>query len=300
MNAPSRTAIVSFNDACLSVWEEPGGRVTADWELQFKRDVFARIVQQLNRLGWACVVPERMVKQYGRDFARRFRFCTKGQLQAELSVSGRQIRLEFWQDVLNVGNRNGGRYDSDKERRMPYLMRIEMERTRRRIRDYLCSVFDGYQFKPERKGRGLAGLTALAWIEQEVRKCWHFNPSTGRRSGEDLQYNSVSADGGLVRHGDKVWVADQKGRLITGTTFYNINNMWWVITGRYDCRNVASFEIYTQQPDQLRVRRNANQRARRLREELQAAVDNLQFERAAVLRDILHPMGPPVVVREAA
>ncbi|AZD65984.1 hypothetical protein SAMN04489802_4410 [Pseudomonas chlororaphis] len=40
-------------------------------------------------------------------------------------------------------------YQSDKEKHIPYLMRQEMEHTRRRIRTYLCNVFSGYYFDEE-------------------------------------------------------------------------------------------------------------------------------------------------------
>lgn len=54
----NRTGVVSFGDASLAIWEDPKGpiQICGDWELQFKRDVFAHIVQQLNRIGWKCEI----------------------------------------------------------------------------------------------------------------------------------------------------------------------------------------------------------------------------------------------------
>lgn len=288
MSAPNRSGIIRFNDASLSIWEEPA-KVEPVWEQQFKRDVFARIVQQLNRIGWTCVVPDDMVKQYSVRFARKYRYCRKGDLEAQLSISGRCITLDMWQNVANVENRNGGKYDFDKEARMPYLLRLEMERTRRRLRRYLCNIFGGYRFEPGRPERGPNGLTALQWVEQDVRRCWHYDENTGRRAGEGRPYNNKSAEGLQVVHGSRVWFADPKGRMLTGTAYYNINNMWWVISGRYGLWNVASFEIYTLQPGDLRTKRNAALRRDRLKRQLDAAVKTMSFERAAVLRDILHP-----------
>lgn len=299
MSQIQRGGMVSFHDASLSVWEEPD-RVDPVWELQFKRDVFARIVQQLHRLGWHCEVPPEMVQQYGASFARNHRHCRKGDLQAELSVGGRHIELKMWQDVANVGHPKGGKYDFDKERRMPYLLRLEMERTRRRIRDYLCNVFEGYAFAPPALPRGFGALTALEWIEQDTRACWHYKPELGRRDGEDRSYNSQSADGDCVRHGARVWTTDGKGRVITGIAHYNINNMWWVVTGKYDCRNVASFAIYTRPPAELRLKRNARLRRQRLERELAQAAKAMKFERAAVLRDLLYPEGVPLEEVRAA
>lgn len=287
VSAPGRSGLVRFGDARLSVWEEPG-RVEPVWEKSFKHDVFSRIVQQMNRLGWVCIVPPEMVAQYSESFARNFRYCQKGDLQADLRISGRCIELEMWQDVANREHPKSGKYDYRKEARMPYLLKLEMERTRRRIRDYLCNVFDGYVFESIKQPRGPFGLTARAWIEQEVSRCWHYRPELGRRGGEGHGYNNKSADGCPVTHGARVWTVDYKGRVITGEAFYNINNMWWVITGRYDCRNVASFEIYTKCPDDLRTKRNARLRQQRLEGEMASAVKMMEFERAAVLRDILY------------
>ena len=50
----NREGTVSFGETSLSIWEEPGRQamIGGGWERTFKRQVFARIIQQLNRLGW--------------------------------------------------------------------------------------------------------------------------------------------------------------------------------------------------------------------------------------------------------
>jgi hypothetical protein len=298
-----REGAVNFGDASIAIWEEGISAARAQsghageqaWEKQFKREVFRRIVQMLRRLGWTCAVPEisqHDVKHYGGNVARwaaeRRRLCAKGDLKANLEISGRCIKLDMFQNV-NAPDRpdHDGRYQSNKEQHMPYLLRLEMERARRRIRDYLCNVLTGYVFREPEPKRGPNGLTALEYIQADVRSCWHYNKALDRRSGEDSCGNNRSADGAHVKHGARVWFADYKGRICTGTAFYNINNMWWVITGRYEARNVASFEIYTRCPENLRVKRNAARRRKRLEAELNSAVKAMKFERAALLRDIL-------------
>lgn len=306
-----RAGKVNFGDASLSILEE--GRssgvwaATQKWERQFKRDVFARIVQQLNRIGWECKQPaidERDVKSYGGDVARwaseRRRHCRKGDLLGELELSGRHIKFEMWQSV-NTPTRpdHGGKYEPDKEAVMPYVRRLEMERTRRRIRDYLCNVFSGYEFVSEthdgrQAKRGFMHLTALEWIAECYRTSWHFKGDTAKYTISDG--NRRAADGAMLEHGQRVWFFDRKGRVNTGTAYYNINNMWWVATGRYDVTNVAGFELYAACPDKPRVKRNADQRRRRLEAEMAAAVKVMDFERAAVLRDILFPGAPALYV----
>lgn len=297
-----RTGRVVFHDASLAVWEDgiSEARNTGGWEGEkawsraFKRDVFARIIQTLNRLGWT-VGPWDRTEHY-KAIAHNHRTCAKGDLQAELSVSGRHIEFKVWQDVQNVENPNGGRYDFDKERRMTYLQRLEMERTRQRIRDYLCNVFTGYVFEPPKAERGPDGITAVEWIEQNYRESWHFDKKLGRPSGDESSYNNKSADGSAVRHGARVWFADWHGRMLEGTAYYNINNMWWVVSGEYGLNNIASFDIYTSKPENLRIKRNARQRRKRLERELSKATEAMNFERAAVLRDILFPGSPALYV----
>jgi hypothetical protein len=317
-----RTGTVSFGDASLSIWEEGisaaraagGYQATNAWEREFKHAVFARIVQTLNRLGWTCVMPEidpHSVNHYGGDVARwsaeSKRDCVKGDLKGHLDISGRCIKFEMWQDVTPPTNRNGGRYDFDKEDRMPYVLRLEMERTRRRIRDYLCNVFAGYSFN-DKSGdgrsakKGLMYLTAMEWIAECYRTSCHFKGDWEKYLAAHsspsvvacFNSNRKSGDGALLEHGQKVWCFDYHGRIQQGTAYYNINNMWWVVLGRYDVTNKAGSELFTSCPDNPRVKRNSDLRRKRLEKEMARAVQAMKFERAAELRDVLFP-GDPVL-----
>jgi hypothetical protein len=305
-----RQGRVSFGDASLSVWEEgisdarkAGGFKGAEaWELAFKRQVFARIVRTLNRLGWTCVVPEWYVKKYNVRFARNFRDCIKGDLRGELRISGRCIEFEMWQGV-NTPTRpdHGGRYESDKEACAPYLLRLEMERTRRRIRDYLCSVFDGYTFDARHHSiyRKPMQKTAMERIAENYAKSWHFRGDMAdylERNGyiELPSYNCTSLDGQRIHHGQRVWFKDWYGRVCEGVAYYNINNMWWVVTGRYDLRNVSTGDIWVECPPNPRVKRNERHRRKRLEGLLADAVKAMDFDRAKVLKGILWPTPKPL------
>jgi len=304
-NRIDRTGTINFGDASLSICEEGISQARADggwdaaqaWERQFKRDVFKRIVQTLNRLGWT--VGESTYIFTGNNN----RYCTKGDLQADLKLSGRCIQFEMFQCV-NAPDRadHGGRYQGEKEAHMPYVMRLEMERTRRRIRDYLSNVFTGYAFN-EKSGsgrsakRGPMHLTALEWIAECYRSSCHFKgdwdayfaANSSRSMAGCFNSNRRSGDGTLLVHGQPVWCFDSRGRIQQGTAYYNINNMWWVALGRYDVTNKGSFELYATCPDNPRVKRNADRRRQRLEAELNTAVKAMKFERAAQLRDILFP-----------
>lgn len=296
-----RTGVIKFSDAGLDVWEDgisaardAGGWNGAQaWERQFKHDVFKRIVQQLNRLGWT-VGPQHYIREHNNA-----RFCQKGDLKADLSICGRHIEFEMFQSI-NCPTRpdHEGRYEWNKEQCMPYLVRIEMERTRRRIRDYLCNVFTGYTFEPPKKGRN-SGATAIEQIEERYRDSRNFKGKDWDtyKNRPGMTHNVRSADGHTLEHGQRVWFIDRsKGRWIKGTALYNINNMWWVVYGKYSYTNEASFSLYVNAPENPRAKCNAELRRKRLEEELAKAIKAMNFERAAVLRDILYPGNPELFV----
>lgn len=304
-----RAGSISFGDASLSVWEEGisearkagGHKGEKAWELAFKRQVFARIVQTLNRLGWTVEQPTinpHDVKHYGGLVARwateRHRNCSKGDLKGELEISGRTIKFEMWQGI-NTPTRpdHGGRYESDKEGCMPYLLRLEMERTRRRIRDYLCNVFSGYTFKPSDPTMGLMGVTAEEKAAHDRRTSGHYRPALDRAE-ISMPSNARACDGGTIEHGARVWAINHKGRVITGTAYYSLNNRWQIVTGRYGLTYAGTESIFTSPPENLRVKRNARERRRRLESELAKAVKSMDFKRAEVLKGILWPKPEPL------
>lgn len=297
-----RTGTIHFGDASLHIWEDGHARNATfneqqEWDRRFKRQVFARTVQTMNRLGWT-VGPWDQAAQY-KAIAHRHRTCHKGDLRAELAQSGRHIELKMWQGV-NTPTRpdHGGKYEPDKEGCMPFLIWLEMERTRRHIRGYLCNVLSGYTFDAEPRTIYRAALekTALQRIQQHYAESSHFKGDWPAYVARCMESNRKSADGALLEHGQRVWYFDRKGRCCVGIAMYNINNMWWVLTGKYHYTNEASFRLYARQPENLRVKRNADLRRKRLEQLMAEATVTMNFERALVLRDLLFRKGEQVFV----
>lgn len=306
-----RAGAIHFGDAGLHIWEEGiavaratgGFKGVEAWERQFKRDVFARIVQTLRRIGWTCTMPAidpHAVKHYGGDVARHSaeskRFCTKGDLKADLNISGRCIDFKMFQSI-NCPTRpdHEGRYEHNKEACMPYVLRLEMERTRRRIRDYLCNVFTGYSFEEKHRHLHIKPLkfTALERIQQFYDESVHFKGDWAAELAKphsQTVYNRKSADGVLLEHGQRVWFFDTKGRCGEGRAYY-ADGMWWVAYGRYGLTKMNASELHAACPENPRVKRNARLRRKCLERELARVVKAMDFDRAKVLRDVLFPPG---------
>lgn len=291
-----REGSVSFGDASISIWEEGIPRewnAKKAWELVFKRQVFARIVQTLNRLGWTCTMPEidaHSVKHYGGNVARwsaeSKRMCHKGELKGFLDVSGRSISFEMWQGV-NTPTRpdHGGRYESNKEGCMPYLLRLEMERTRRRIRDYLCNVFSGYVFEPKNRSYDFKPLlvTAIDRIKGKSDR-WMSEPDC---------YHSKSADGHQLQNGMRVYFYDYHGRMGTGIAYCD-GGMWDLVTGKWDWARKCNSELYVRCPGDPRIKKNDRLRRQRLEDLMGKAIKAMDFKRAEVLKGILWPAPEPL------
>lgn len=294
----NREGTVSFGDASINIWEDPKRTSTAqweEWEKRFRKQVFKRFIQQLNRLGW--IVGEWDEADEYRCIAHNYRTCKKGDLQGQLELSGRTIQFQMWQDVANITREDGkGRHEFDKEKRMPYLMHLEMQRTRNRLRDYLCNVFAGYEFKdssPNAKRRGPGGLTAMEWVERDLRSSGHFVEELGR-ARISMERNAISAEGETITHGDRVFTIDNKGRIVTGTAYYDLNSNWHVVTGKYGVLCSQASEIYLHNPGCLRVKRNERLRRQRLERELAKAIKAMDFKRAQVLKEVLFPENEPL------
>lgn len=291
-----REGRVAFNDAALSVWEDGIPRewnAARAWELEFKRQVFKRIIQTLNRLGWTLEIPAADIKHYGEKFARKNRYCRKGDLQADLSISGRCIEFKMFQ-AINCPTRpdHEGRYEHDKEAAMPYLLRLEMERTRRRIRDYPCSVFEGYVFNDQKDragvGPGQGQITALEAVKIRQRKSGHFVEDLGR--ARFCNDGGTSGDGLPLENGMRVYAMDYRERIVTGTAFYCLGGNWMIVTGRYSALyNVWHKQVWVNSPGDLRRKRSESTRRKRLEAELNKAIAVMDFRRAEVLRDIIFP-----------
>lgn len=270
-----RTGEVHQGDASISVWEEgicvaraAGGYEGAQrWERQFKRDVFARIVQTLRRIGWT-VGPWDETEHY-KAIALNHRSCSKGELKGELALCGRHIEFKMWQGV-NTPTRpdHGGKYEWNKEACAPYLLRLEMQRTRNRIREYLCNVFTGYTCAQPRD----CGQRLDARSDKEL--------SSWRRA---------DADGNTLSHGAVRWCRDRKGRLIRGRVYGGINGMWTLVygPGRGDQTTHSARQYFGYQPGMPRRSVDPGVRAKRLKAELEKAIKAENFERAVVLRDVI-------------
>lgn len=309
-----RTGTIHHHDAELSIWEEPGGPVQKDWQRQFKREVFARIVQQLRRLGWTVAMPAidpLTVQHYGGTVARwsaeRKRQCRKGDLQADLEISGRHIEFKMFQ-AIHCPTRpdHEGRYEANKEAVAPYPLRLEMIRTRARLTAYLCNIFTGYTLQPPRIASPNPDPLAYfndGWDSEHDKRAGTHRFTRGPDGWPDdtvlSSRDRTDHDGNRLDHGAIRWHRDHTGRVRRGKVYGGINGQWLFVygPGPRDHTHTHAKSLFTYQPGQLLLRHiEPARRRKRLETELNQAVKAMNFERAARLRDLIFPPDEPLYV----
>lgn len=269
---------IILHDTHIGIWQDDAR------DPSYRAEIFGPLIRQLRDRGWTIGPDPRC---HWPTLRHHHRVGKRGDLRMEISCSGRAIELKFWAVTWARDNPNGPRYDFGKRKRMSFLDRLRVDLETRRILAWLAGRAD---LTIERRGLnpGLDddGLTAIAYIEKRYAESWHKDKVLGRPVC-DSPSNRRSADGGEVEHGATVWFVGDKGRICRGTALYNLNSMWWVVTGRWGLHNKSCHEIFVRQPEDLRRKRNERQRRVRLEGELSRAIQTMRFPRAETLRKVL-------------
>lgn len=257
------TGVMRFSDGSLSInvnrpdyknWSDE----QAHWNSQLHIQVFNRVLEELERLGYS-------IKQQNYIFTYPgHKYCRNGDLRLDVEVDHGSIILKFFQNV-NAPNRpeRGGRHEHNKQNLMPYLILLEMKRTRNRIKKMIMDNYD-FTFEDDfkRKSRfdivGPEGLTAYEWIQEDYKHEGLTIEKLEESHGYNSTYNNQSADKKRLIQGQQVWFYDRKKRLNLGKVYYRSNSMWWVVTGKYGYGIESSHSLYVEKPHGVREKGNKN------------------------------------------
>lgn len=273
----SRQLDVNLHDTSIGIWQDNPS------DPSFRAEIYLGLQQHMRRRGWTLRADPRVLKNY-RSLSKDHRIATRGDLKAEIHLSGRVVEVMFWAETWPIDNPNGRRHDFNKRDRMRFLDQVRFDLETRKVLDWLRDRADVTVIHRDLTVRIRPGaLDAMAAIQRDYASSWHSDKTLGRPICSQ-PYNSDSGDGATVEHGATVWFADGKGRLCRGVAYYNINNMWWVVTGRYGRTNKGSYELFTRPPAELRRKRNERARRLRLEQELGGAIRRSDFRRAEMLK----------------
>lgn len=205
-----------------------------------------KIFELLKERGFNVQTDQRILEQYP-SLADSHWEGAKGELRFKSEIYPAGFKLEFYQEV-NTKNSNSGYYDFDKFKMMPYLIRCEFLVIRKHICDLL--EVDGYenQAKPVFKN-------SIDDVMYRIKDSCHYVVGKELPEFQIDSYNAKDKDGKQLRNGDVKYFRDHKGRLLRGTIYHNINNMWWVVLNKYEFTNKAAFYLFDLDSEENRMKK---------------------------------------------
>lgn len=263
---------VRINDASLGIWQDDANDPT------FRSEIYAELIRQMRGRGWS-IRQDPGIKRNYASLNSSHRLGARGTLRCAIEVSGRVVKVAYWSSTSPQVNRNGRRYDYDRMRSMRLLDRLRVELEYRRTIAWLDTI------APAGVVRSDPDMPAMDRIAKGYAESWHKDKELGRPVCKS-DGNRKAGDGSLLEHGQTVWFPDRKGRIVRGTAYYHINNMWWVVAGE-QLFNEGCHALLSAPPAELRKKRNERTRRRRLEEELALATRRMHFRRAETLKRIL-------------
>ncbi|WP_439398457.1 hypothetical protein ACRQ5Q_14415 [Bradyrhizobium sp. PMVTL-01] len=268
-----KTLTINIHDSHLGIWQDDAR------DSSFRSDIYAPLIRNMRSRGWS-IKRDRKVHQHYRSISQDHRLGARGSLRCVIEITGRVVKVEFWSTLSPQDNRNGRRYDFDKLGRMPYMDRLRVELEFKRIMRWLETLAPVTV-----KRQSERHLTPIQRIEKGYAESCNTDKALGRPKC-DYDSNRRSHDGALLTQGQTVWLADRKGRITRGVTYYNLNSMWWVIAGG-QLFNESCDSLHVTPPTDLRIKQNERTRRNSLEKELAIAVQRMHFQRAEVLKRVL-------------
>ena len=202
-----------------------------------------RLFEMMLSRGWEIQTDQRVLKNYP-IIAKDYFEGKKGDLFFKSHRYPAGFELEFYQEI-NIINQNGGRYDFNKLKLMPYLIRCRFFVELGHIKRFLIN--EGYLDNSEPVFK-----KASDEVQHRIKSSWHYEEG---KADKQPDYNAKDKDGKRIRDGEVKYFRDRKGRLQRGTVFHNINNMWWVIINKFEFTNIACFYLFDLDTEENRVRK---------------------------------------------
>jgi hypothetical protein len=183
----------------------------------------------------------------------------KGELRFVLHRYPLGFAFEFYQEI-NTVNRNGGRYDFDKFEKAPYLIRILFINEINKMTSFLetLGVIDCSKKQYNLAEDKVKFDFVNSWHHPQKGMNFSLSDLNGTTCGES--YNNTDAKGETIFNGQVKYFRDWHGRLVRGTVYHNINNMWWVIINKFKYANIADFELFDPSDADFQVRRKVKDR----------------------------------------
>lgn len=259
-----------------------------DWE------TFNRLLDVLTSIGFDVGRDPQIERNFpSLGYSPRYGRWSDLEFKAETYTTG--CKVEFFQNIV-FENPNGGAYDFDRRKKMPYLVGKRFELAVSHFREHLTAR--GFSEVTEVKSANPDPLAYFndKWDDEYERKrgTHRFErDENGWPAPSQLNHSQTfDADKLPIRHGDTLLTRDSKGYLRRGRVWGGINGMWLFVygPGKRDFTHVSYFDLFRTTSSKA-VGRKVHQRAtsrlettvKKLQKDVAEAVSSLQLARAQKL-----------------
>lgn len=216
--------------------------------------ILYRVLNLMKDRGFEIGRDPRIEKDY-KILTKDHWYGRKGNLEFKANRYPTGWEIQFFQNIV-FENKAGGEYDFDKYNKMPYLIRLVFRNEIRHIQNLLIGL--GCVDESEQVYR-----LATDRIKYDYVKSCHYPQKSMEEfelsdlDGQTSEYsnNRQDRDKKIIHNGELKYFRDWNGRLARGIVYRNLNNMWWVITNKFELMNRADFELFDPTPEDFKVRR---------------------------------------------
>lgn len=200
--------------------------------------------------------------------------------------------FEFFQNVTESENKNGGRYDFNKYFKFPYRLKLSLKNEINKVLDYckskgIESTIDGLKPKtPEQKiiddNANNPHIHGKIMCLSELQGLMKHN----------LGDNSSDKNKKQIINGETKWFyCTYSRRLLRGVVYHNINNMWWVLMNDSEIRNISSFSLFDYTPGMpFRLELTKQEKINRLNIELNKHSKSQNYEKCIKIRNLINKL----------
>lgn len=272
---------IKIYDAMIYFWVADDGKAM-DGNPHYK--IWDDINKYFRKRGFIVKADPETLKNY-KSLSKDRRHGVKKDLHfwAERFPAG--FRYEFYQEV-NIKNSNGGKYDFDKYKMMPYMVKLSYRNEAMRLAKYCESI--GMNVIVEKP------MTDIENIIDSNNTNLHVHGGRIEKlddlkdlMDDEPSYNVLDKNKKKITCGDRKCFYDYRNRIAIGEAYHNINNMWWmVVNGKsYNISAGSLFDFYPEVPKKKPLTKN--EKIQRLHSELKNAEAKMNYERCIVLRKLL-------------
>ncbi|APC41554.1 hypothetical protein [Clostridium estertheticum] len=237
---------INFNNKS----EEKKDMLADDWA-HYK--IHNKVLNFMKKRGFKVSKDPRIEKDY-KCLSKDHRAGQKGELRFKTHRYPAGFAIEFYQEI-NVKNNNGGFYDFDKFKMMPYLIKLLFINESNKIAEFLEKL--GVENKEKHEYKLAEDKIKHDWVSSchYPQKDMNFKLSDLDGTTCDASYNNTDRDKKIIYNGQIKYFRHWDGRLMRGKVYRNLNNMWWVITNDTEIRNEADFNLFDPTEEDFKIRR---------------------------------------------